>query len=63
MVKNFHNDFDIEYYRQKYKTFDNLIKIAVGHGKNDYICDIIPSCSFAGIEFVSSLTKRQRYDI
>ena len=53
----------VNFYRQKYKTFDNLIKIAMRHGKKNYNCDIIPSCSFARSEFVikSSLDKKQRY--
>ena len=58
-------NFNINYYRQKYKTFDNLIKTAMGHGKKNYTCNVIPSCSFAGSEFIikSSLTKKQRYKL
>ena len=38
--------------------------MAIGHGKKNYICEINPSCSFSGSEFVikSSLNnKKQRY--
>ena len=51
--------FDINCYREKYKTFDNLIKIAMGHGKKNYTCEINPSCSVAGSECVikSSITN------
>ena len=59
------SNFDINCCREKYKTFDNLMKIAMGHGKKNYTCDIIPSCSIAGSEFVikSSLDKKQRYKL
>ena len=58
-------NFDINYYRQKYKTFDDLIKIAIGHAKKNYICEINPSCSFSGSKFVikSSLNKKERYHL
>merc|ERR1712150_268788 len=50
---------------QKYKTFDDLIKVAIGHEKLNYYCDIIPSCSFTGRKFDvrSSLNKKQRNNI
>ena len=56
------NNFEINCYSQNYKTFDDLIKMAIGHGKKNYICEINPSCSFSGSEFVikSSLNKKQR---
>ena len=40
------------HYRQKFKTFHNLMEKGLAHEKKDFVCDIIPSCSFAGIEFV-----------
>ena len=57
-------DYHIICCRQKFKTFDDLIKIAIAHEKKNYICEINPSCSFSGSEFVikSSLNnKKQRY--
>ena len=55
-------DFHIICCRQKYKTFDDLIKKAIAHEKKNYICEI-PSCSFSGSKFVikSSLNKTKRY--
>ena len=56
-------DYHIICCRQKYKTFDDLIKIAIAHEKKNYICEISPSCSFSGRKFVikSSLDKTKRY--
>ena len=38
--------------------------MALGHEKKDYVCDIIPSCTFAGKEFVRkkivSLKREER---
>ena len=49
--------------RQKYKTFDDLIEIAIAHEKKNYICQISPSCSFSGRKFIikSSLNNTKRY--
>merc|ERR1712141_774101 len=37
---------------QNYKTFDDLLKIAIGHGKKNFVCKTNPSCSFSGKAFV-----------
>ena len=55
----------MNFYRENYKTFNELMKIAIGHEKKNYICEINPSCSFSGSKFViqSSLNMNQRYDL
>ena len=49
--------------RENYKIFDNLLKIAIRHGRKNFVCKTNPSCSFSGKAFVmkSSLNKNQRY--
>ena len=53
----------MQFCRENYKTFDDLLKIAIGHGKKNFACKTNPSCSFSGKAFVmkSSLNKNQRY--
>ena len=58
-------DFKMNFYRENYKTFNELMKIAIGHEKKNYICEINPSCSFSGSKFVikSSVNMNQRYNL
>ena len=41
-----------------------MIKIALGHEKKDYVCDLVSSCIFTGNEFVRkkvlSLKREER---
>ena len=39
------------------------MKIAIGHGKKNYVCEIDQSCSFAGSEFVSKAILDIKYNI